>query len=39
LANEHTEDGTDVPKHVGVVKDCTDMFVTLAFLWFNKLIF
>lgn len=30
------EDSTDVPKHVGVVKDHTDVFVIYAFVCFYK---
>jgi hypothetical protein len=33
---ELPEDGTDMPKCVGVVKDYTDMFVICAFVWFYK---
>jgi hypothetical protein len=28
-----------VPKHVGVVKDYTDLYVMCAFVWFYKWIF
>jgi len=34
LVYEHPEDGTDVPKHVVAVKECTDIFVVCAFAWF-----
>lgn len=34
LMYEIPEDGTDVPQHVGVVKDYTDMFVICAYFWF-----
>jgi hypothetical protein len=33
---ELPEDGTDVLKHVGAVKDYTDVFVICAFVWFYK---
>jgi len=34
-----SEDVTDVPKHVGVVKDCTDIVVISAFIRFCERIF
>ena len=30
------EDGTDVPKYVGELKDCTDVFVICALVWLYK---
>jgi hypothetical protein len=39
LVYELPEDGTDVSKHVGVVKDYTDMFIICAFVWLYKLTF
>jgi len=39
LVCDLSEGVTDVPKHVGVVKDYTDMFVTSAFVWFCERIF
>jgi hypothetical protein len=36
---ELPEDGTDVPKHVGIVNDYTDVSVTCVFFWFYKLMF
>jgi hypothetical protein len=38
LVYELPNDGTDVQKHVGVVKDDVVMFVISVFVWFNKLI-
>jgi len=35
---ELPEDGTDVPKHVTVVKDYTDALVMCAFVWLHKCI-
>jgi len=32
---ELSEDSADVPKHGGVVKDRTDVFVICAFVWFH----
>ena len=36
---ELSEEGTDVPKHVAVVQNYTDMSVVCAFVWFYKWLF
>jgi hypothetical protein len=39
LAYGLSEGGTEVPKHVVVVKVYTDVFVISAFIWFCERIF
>jgi len=35
LGQEIPENGTVVPKHVGVMKDCTTVYVVCASGWFS----
>ena len=36
LVSEVSKDGTIVPEHVGVIRDCTIPYVTCAFSWLSK---
>jgi len=39
MVYEVSEDGTEVPRNSGIVKDWTDVFVIFAFVWFYKRMF